>query len=81
MKKSQRKDSDQEMLDRAIAEEAIAESTAQLEILRVLAPLDNDRRRRVMNAALHLIEADLLVEGVMEAFLASKDVPTKEPPK
>lgn len=81
MKKSHRKDSDQEMLDRAIAEEAIAESTAQLEILRVLAPLDNDRRRRVMNAALHLIEADLLVDGVMEAFLASKDVPTKEPPK
>lgn len=79
MKNSKRNDSDQEMLDRAIAEEAIAESTAQLEILRVLAPLDNDRRRRVMNAALHLIEADLLVDGVMEAFLASKDVPTKEP--
>jgi hypothetical protein len=60
----------EQMLDRVIAQEELLQSKGRLEILTALAPLDHQSRKRVLAVATHLVEADNLIEGVIESFLA-----------
>lgn len=51
-----------------IALEAIHETEAQLSILRILAPLSQGSRERVLRATSYLIAADAAVPGVLSRF-------------
>jgi hypothetical protein len=54
--------------DLEIAEQAEKETLAQLAIIRLMKPLTQEQRGRVFRAILHLLEADKLVPGVIDAF-------------
>lgn len=65
----QKPESPEEELDRLVAESAELEAEAALRIIRVMKKLDRAGRIRVMNAATRLIEADAMVNGVLDNFL------------
>jgi hypothetical protein len=65
-----------EMLDRLAAEAVVKEAEAQLKIVRVLAKLPSAKRLLVWEAVQHLLRADELVPGVLEAV--GKHRPAKE---
>jgi hypothetical protein len=56
-------------LDKAIAKSAEEEAVVQLAIIRALGPLKSAERQRVVQAVVHLLEADSRVAGVLDAFL------------
>lgn len=54
-----------------MAERAEKEALAQRTIIRALKPFDRDTRDRVLVAATYIIAADRLVDGILDAALAT----------
>jgi hypothetical protein len=55
-------------LDRSIAESAEREAEAQLAIVRALKTLKRDEQLRVIEAVMHILEAEKRVPGVLAAI-------------
>jgi hypothetical protein len=56
--------------DKRVAEKALAESEAQIKIIKALAPYDRADRTRIMLAVVHIVEADMLAPGLLKRFVA-----------
>lgn len=59
--------------DKKLAQDAEQETVAQLAIIRALAPMSSESRHRIMTAAMHLMDAEKLVPGILRSLVKGQE--------